>query len=145
VARALRVLVPGAWYDVVNPVPITTLYRQICRNAQDNGELVPSYKTVCRIIRNLPKDLMTLAHKGTRVYSNVFDLIHRREVERPNQIWQADHCLLDILLRLPDGRSSKPWLTVGRSDTSIGCCIMTSSATTKPKTTVKKSIVNAVM
>ena len=66
------------------PVPITTLYRQICRIAQDNGELVPSYKTVYRIIRNLPKDLMTLAHKGTRVYSNVFDLIHRREVERPN-------------------------------------------------------------
>ena len=31
------------------------------------------------------------------------------------------------------------------SDASIGCCIMTSSATTKPKMTVKKSIVNAVM
>jgi putative transposase len=30
--------------------------------------------------------LGALARKGTRVYSNVFDLIHRREVERPNQI-----------------------------------------------------------
>ena len=35
--------------------------------------------------------------------------------------------------------------SAGRTDTSIGCCIMTSSAITKPKTTVKKSIVNAVM
>ena len=32
-----------------------------------------------------------------------------------------------------------------RSGTSIGCCITTSSAATKPKMTVKKSIVNAVM
>ena len=39
------------------------------------------------------------------------------------------------------GANSPP----SRSDASIGCCIMTSSAITKPKMTVKKSIVNAVM
>jgi hypothetical protein len=62
-----------------------------------------------------------------------------------NRIGRSDYWLLAISLRLPDGRSSKLGLTVGRSDTSIGCSIMTSSATTKPKMTVKKSKVNAVM
>jgi putative transposase len=39
-----------------------------------------------------------LAHEGTKAYAEAFDLIHRREADRPNAIWQADHTLLDILL-----------------------------------------------
>ena len=26
----------------------------------------------------------------------MFDLVHRREAAKPNQIWQADHTLLDL-------------------------------------------------
>ena len=61
---------------------------------------------------------MTLAHEGTKAYSNTFELVHRREAERPNSIWQADHTPLDILLVRPDGRNAKPWLTTVIDDYS---------------------------
>ena len=48
-------------------------------------------------------------YEGTKAYSNTFELVHRRETERPNSIWQADHTPLDILLVRPDGRNAKPW------------------------------------
>jgi len=52
-----------------------------------------------------------LAHEGTKSYSQAFDLLHRREAEAPNAIWQADHCLLDILLLREARRPARPWLT----------------------------------
>ena len=100
------------------PLPIATLYRQIVKLARDRGEQAPSYGTVFNIVRSLPADLVTLAHEGTKAYSNTFELVHRREAERPNSIWQADHTPLDILLVRPDGRNAKPWLTTVIDDYS---------------------------
>ena len=73
---------------------------------------IPSYGTVFNIVRDLPSDLVTLAHEGTKVYSDTFELVHRREADGPNAIWQADHTPLDILLVRPEGEPAKPWLTV---------------------------------
>jgi len=100
------------------PLPITALYRQVQRLARHDGEKVPSYWVVYRIVRNLPRDLVTLAHRGTKAYGDEFELVHRREAERPNAIWQADHSQLDILLVRPDGDVAKPWLTVVLDDYS---------------------------
>jgi transposase InsO family protein len=49
--------------------------------------------------------------KELKVAVATFELVHRREAERPNSIWQADYTPLDILLVRPDGRNAKPWLT----------------------------------
>jgi putative transposase len=100
------------------PLPIAALYRQVQRFAQDLGEKVPSYGTVFYIVRRLPPDLVTLAHDGAKAYSDAFELVYRREAERPNAIWQADHSLLDVLLVRPDGEIAKPWLTVILDDYS---------------------------
>ena len=100
------------------PLPIATLYRQIVKLARDHGEQAPSYGTVFNIVRSLPADLVTLAHEGTKAYSNTFELVQRREAERPNSIWQADHRPLDTLLVRPDGRNAKPWLTTVIDDYS---------------------------
>src|SRR5580692_10556890 len=100
------------------PLPIATLYRQIVKLARDRGEQAPSYGTVFNIVRSLPADLVTLAHEGTKAYSNTFELVHRREAERPNSIWQADHTPLDILLVSPAGTAAKPWLTTVIDDHS---------------------------
>jgi putative transposase len=100
------------------PLPIAALYRQVVKLSQESGELPPSYGTVFNIIRNLPADLVTLSHEGTKAYSNTFELVHRREADRPNAIWQADHTPLDILLLRPDGPSAKPWLTTVIDDYS---------------------------
>ena len=101
------------------PLPIAALHRQICKIAQQRGVNIPTYKAVYRIVRELPKDLVTLAHEGTKAYADTFELIHRREADRPNAIWQADHTVLDILL-VRDGSKPpvKPWLTVVSDDYS---------------------------
>jgi len=48
------------------------------------------------IVRRLPADLVTLAHEGTKAYSEAFELVVRREADAPNAIWQADQmCIRD--------------------------------------------------
>lgn len=89
------------------PLPIAALYRQVLKLSGDQGEKPPSYGTVFNIVRGLPADLVTLAHEGTKAYSNTFELVHRREAPGPNAIWQADHTPLDILLIRPDGEAAK--------------------------------------
>jgi putative transposase len=97
---------------------VAALHRQICKIAQRRGENIPTYKAVYRIARDLPKDLLTLAHEGAKAYADAFDLIHRREADRPNAIWQADHTLLYIMLVRDDAKPAKPWLTVVSGDYS---------------------------
>jgi len=100
------------------PIPVAAICRQARRLAQDLGEEPPSYWLVYRIVAALPADLVTLAHEGTKAYSNAFELVHRREADGPNAIWQADHTPLDILLIRPDGAAAKPWLTTVIDDYS---------------------------
>ncbi len=94
------------------PLPIAALYRQIYRLAQQRNEKPPSYAVIYDVVRQLPADLVMLAHEGTKAYADAFEMVHRREADRPNAIWQADHTLLDILLIREDGTTVKPWLTV---------------------------------
>ena len=100
------------------PLPLAALFRKVQRLSKDLGEKAPSYGTVFSIVRNLGADLVTLAHEGTKAYSNTFELVHRREADGPNAIWQADHTPLDILLIRPDGEAAKPWLTTVIDDYS---------------------------
>ena len=100
------------------PLPIAALYRQVRRLAGNLGEPIPSYSIVYDIVRSLPADLRTLAHQGSKAYSEAFELVHRREAERPNAIWQADHSPLDVLLVRPDREPAKPWLTIIEDDYS---------------------------
>jgi putative transposase len=65
------------------PLPIAALHRQICKIAQETDQNIPTYKAVYRIVSELPKDLLVLAHEGAKAYAEAFDLIHRREADRP--------------------------------------------------------------
>ena len=100
------------------PLPVAAVYRQVRRLAQGLGETAPSYSVVYDIVHRLSADLVTLAHQGTKAYSERFELVHRREADGPNAIWQADHTPLDILLVRSDGEIDKPWLTVVIDDYS---------------------------
>jgi putative transposase len=97
---------------------LAALFRQVQRLSKDLGEKAPSYGTVFSIVRDLGTDLVTLAHEGTKAYSNTFELVHRREATGPNAVWQADHTPLDILLIRPDGEPAKPWLSIVIDDYS---------------------------
>jgi putative transposase len=100
------------------PLSIAALHRQIARIAKERREPTPNYFVIYRVVRDLPADLVTLAHEGRRAYGESFELIHRRESDRPNAIWQADHTLLDIMLVRDSGKPAKPWLTVILDDYS---------------------------
>ena len=64
----------------------------------------PSYSTVYAIVRGLDPGLVTLAHDGPARYRDRYKLDYRREAERPNNVWQADHTLLDVLVLDHAGR-----------------------------------------
>ncbi|MEV0379353.1 transposase family protein [Nonomuraea sp. NPDC050643] len=70
------------------------------------------------MVRSLDPALVMLAHEGAKRYGQVFDLVHRREADRPNQIWQADHTLLDLWMIAPSGKPTRPWPTVIEDDHS---------------------------
>jgi putative transposase len=44
--------------------------------------------------------------------------VYRREARYPNEIWQADHTLLNIWLLTDEGQIARPWLTVIEDDYS---------------------------
>ena len=94
------------------------VHRQAAVVASQLNEPVPSYRTVHLMIQGMDPALVTLAHEGTKSYSDRFDLVHRREAEAPNAIWQADHSELDIFVKDGEGKPRKPWLTIVLDDYS---------------------------
>jgi hypothetical protein len=94
------------------PLTVSAIHRQVCSVAEERGENPPGYWQVRDVVDHLGSALTTLAHQGEKVYSQSFDLIYRREADAPNAIWQADHCLLDILLVREGQEPARPWLTV---------------------------------
>jgi putative transposase len=99
-------------------LPVATIHRKISGAAVELGGKAFGYHVVYDIIRQLPADLTMLAREGTKAYSDTFDLVHRQEAVRPNAVWQADHCLLDILIPQQSGEPARPWLTVVIDDFS---------------------------
>jgi putative transposase len=95
-----------------------SIHRQAVILAERLGEPPPTYRIAHAVIRDLDPALTTLAHEGTKAYSEAFDLIHRHEANGPNAVWQADHTELDIMLKDGRGRPEKPWLTVILDDYS---------------------------
>lgn len=101
------------------PAPTAAMiYRQVSGIAEQQGWAKPSYATVHSVVRSLEPGLVTLAHEGSKAYREAFDLIYRREAQRPNEIWQADHTLLDVWLADDEGKPKKPWLTIILDDYS---------------------------
>ena len=94
------------------------VHRQVTEVAEREGWAVPSYATVYAIIADVDPALRTLAVEGSKRYAEVFELIYRRQAARPNEIWQADHTLLDLWVVTPSGKPGRPWLTVIEDDHS---------------------------
>jgi len=100
------------------PPTIATVHRQAAEVARAQGWPVPGYAAVYDVVTSIDPAMATLAHEGSKRYKEVFDLVHRREAAKPNQIWQADHTLLDLWVITPSGRPDRPWLTLIEDDHS---------------------------
>jgi putative transposase len=94
------------------PLTVALIHRRVSAVARQRQLKPPSYGVIYNLVRQLPSGLTTLAHQGTKAYQQRFDLLHRREADGPNAIWQGDHCVLDVLLIREGQASAKPWLTV---------------------------------
>lgn len=102
---------------------LTTLHRLVSAEAMRQGLTVPSYATVRDIVQSLDPALVTLALDGPAAYRDRHELVYRRRADRPNEIWQADHTELDILITsAAGGRSDRPWLTIVIDDHSRAIC-----------------------
>jgi putative transposase len=102
-----------------HPPPTAALVRRQVRDvALRHGWPLPNYKRVYRVVKHLDPTLVTLAHDGGNTYRTIYDLLYRREAEQLNDIWQADHTLLDVWVCENSGPPVRPWLTVIMDDYS---------------------------
>lgn len=100
------------------PLSAAAIHRQIAPVVAAQGWALPSYRTVALLMQHLDPALVTLAQQGSRAYEEAFEMLYRREATRPNELWQADHCLLDIWLLDERGRPARPWLSIIEDDYS---------------------------
>jgi len=101
---------------------IATLHRTITTACTARGWTVPSYATVRSIVDGLDAGMVTLALEGPASYRDKYEIILRRNASRPNEMWQADHTMLDILIIGTDGKPVRPWLTTILDDSSRAIC-----------------------
>ena len=93
------------------PPRIAEVHRAVTTIATAQGWPTPSYQSVRRIIQGLDRGLLAMAHHDPDVYRDEFELVLRRESAHPNEVWQADHTELDIMVLdetgRPHGRGSR--------------------------------------
>jgi len=106
-------------------ITTATITRHIKEYCLAHSILPINYYTVRKVVRNIPKDMYTLAKYGDKVYTDTYEMVMRRESQYPNQIWQADHSVLNIKV-LHNGKEESPWLTIIMDDFSraiMGFCL----------------------
>lgn len=106
---------------VEDKIPLAELALAVA-DARRRNAPEPGYSTVRDIVTALDPGLVTLALEGPASYRDRHELVYRRRAERPNQIWQADHTELDILIIGANGKPDRPWLTAVMDDYSRAIC-----------------------
>lgn len=104
------------------PITLAAIHRKIIQVARKKGVVEPTYYVIRDIAKKIAPDLVLLAHKGSKAYNQIYELLYRREAAAPNEIWQADHTPLDIVLLDEKGNARKPWLTSIIDDFSRAIC-----------------------
>jgi transposase len=77
---------------------LASITRRAAGIAAAQGSNPVCYSTVRAIVGSLNPAMLTLAHDGPEVFRDTYELVYRRGCLRPNQMWQADHTQLDILV-----------------------------------------------
>ncbi|MCB9092563.1 MAG: DDE-type integrase/transposase/recombinase [Halobacteriovoraceae bacterium] len=99
-----------------------SIHKLISEYCEQSALKVPSYKTVYKIVNSIPDDMSVLATQGSKAYQQKYDLLHLRSSNRPNEIWQADHVLIDIEIYNDKSELERPWLTIIIDDCSRAIC-----------------------
>ncbi|WP_235026308.1 transposase family protein [Glutamicibacter sp. JC586] len=94
------------------------IHRRISDIAFDRGLHAPGYTTIRSVARNIDPGLLALAAGGNREYRDKFELVYRRTTQAPNEQWQMDHTLLDVMILDEQQRPIRPWLSIVLDDYS---------------------------
>lgn len=93
------------------PITLAAIHRKVMGVAKRKGLPEPTYRVIWSIANRIDPAMVLLAQEGNKAYNREYELVFRREAEFQNEIWQADHTPLDIVLLDEKGVSRKPWLT----------------------------------
>lgn len=94
------------------------IHRRVSDIAHDRGLHAPGYTTIRSVARNIDPGLLALATGGDREYRDKFELVYRRTTQAPNEQWQMDHTLLDVMILDEQQRPIRPWLSIVLDDYS---------------------------
>lgn len=97
--------------------PVAAIHRKVQAIAITEGHRAPSYSVVARIVRAIPAARIAVT-SDPATYRDNYELVHRREAMTSNEMWQADHTMLDILVLDDKGVPLRPWLSVVLDDHS---------------------------
>ena len=117
IAAELVEFVEGEFLRKPRP-SVSTIHRRILKLAQERQWKAPSYSSIYAIISRLDPAMVVLAHEGSAAFRDRFELVYRHRAAKPNQIWQADHTQLDLLILDANGEIARPWLTTVIDDHS---------------------------
>lgn len=104
------------------PISLAAIHRRIEKLAKKKKLVAPSYRVVRDIASKIEPSLILLAQEGSKAYKQEYELVFRREATAQNEVWQADHTPLDIVLLNEKGIAQKPWLTSIIDDYSRAIC-----------------------
>ena len=117
----LQALIEGL--ALVKPrASVAAITRRAQSAAGEQGWKPPSYSVVRRVVEELDPAMATLAHDGPVSFRDRYELVWRRAAAHPNDIWQADHTELDVLILDAAGSPVRPWLTIVQDDHSRAVC-----------------------
>lgn len=102
--------IEGLYLRVPKPT-VVWVHEQITEACKRGDRPVPGYTVVWEICRDLDRRLKVLAHEGDAAYEQEYDILIRREAERPNEVWQSDHKELKVWAVDEFGKIGKVWLT----------------------------------
>lgn len=108
--ETLREAIEGLYLRAPKPT-VTWVHEQIIAACQSKVIPIPGYTVVWEVCRDLDNRLKVLAHAGDPVYEQNYDILIRREAERPNEVWQCDHKELKVWAIDEFGNVGKVWLT----------------------------------
>lgn len=97
--------------------PISAIHRKMAALVVAEGRQAPSYSSVARIAGSVSESRIA-AVSDPVAYRDHHELVHRREASASNEMWQADHTMLDILVLDDAGKPVRPWLSAVLDDHS---------------------------
>lgn len=101
--------------------PVSAIHRKVAALAAAEGHQLPGYSSVARIAGAVSESQIAAATDPAG-YRDRHELVHRREASASNEMWQADHTVLDILVLDEAEKPVRPWLSVVLDDYSRAVC-----------------------